>query len=40
MLGHTNIDTTARYARVWPRLVSATKSPLDRLGRKSGKPGK
>jgi len=40
MLGHTRIDTTARYAQVSPRLVSATKSPLDQLGRKSGKSKK
>ncbi len=34
MLGHTRIDTTARYAQVSPRRVAATKSPLDQLGRK------
>ena len=33
LLGHTRIDTTARYARVTPRLVSITKSPLDQLGK-------
>ena len=38
LLGHTNIDTTARYAQVSPRLVAATKSPLDQLGRKPGRP--
>jgi integrase/recombinase XerD len=37
MLGHTNIDTTARYAQVSPQLVSITRSPLDRLGRKPRK---
>jgi site-specific recombinase XerD len=37
LLGHTRIDTTARYARVTPRLVSVTKSPLDRLGHKPKK---
>ena len=37
MLGHTRIDTTARYAQVSPRLVSATRSPLDQLGRKPDK---
>jgi len=41
MLGHTRIDTTARYAQVSPQLVSITKSPLDRLGMgKTGKPKK
>jgi len=40
LLGHTNIDTTARYAQVSPRLVAVTKSPLDQLGRKSGRPKK
>jgi integrase/recombinase XerD len=40
MLGHNNIDTTARYAQVSPRLVAATKSPLDQLGRKPGKSKK
>jgi site-specific recombinase XerD len=43
LLGHTRIDTTARYAQVSPRLVSVTKSPLDQLGRKPRKqrtPGK
>jgi integrase/recombinase XerD len=37
LLGHTRIDTTARYAQVSPRLVSVTKSPLDQLGRKTKK---
>ena len=32
LLGHTRIDTTARYASVSPRVVSATVSPLDKLG--------
>jgi integrase/recombinase XerD len=31
LLGHTRIDTTARYAAVSPQLVSATVSPLDKL---------
>jgi site-specific recombinase XerD len=31
LLGHTRIDTTARYAQVSPRVVSATVSPLDKL---------
>jgi site-specific recombinase XerD len=34
LLGHSKIDTTARYAQVSPRLVGATQSPLDRLGLK------
>jgi integrase/recombinase XerD len=38
LLGHTRIDTTARYAQVSPRLVAVTKSPLDQLGRKPGRP--
>jgi integrase/recombinase XerD len=33
LLGHEQIDTTARYTRVSPQLVSATMSPLDRLDR-------
>jgi site-specific recombinase XerD len=40
LLGHTRIDTTARYAQVSPRLVSVTKSPLDQLGRKPRAPGR
>ena len=32
LLGHTRIDTTARYASVSPRVVSATVSPLDQIG--------
>lgn len=40
MLGHRSIDTTARYAQVSPQLVSVTKSPLDRLGRKPGRQSK
>ena len=31
LLGHSRIDTTARYMAVSPRLVSATASPLDQL---------
>lgn len=34
LLGHTRIDTTARYTAVSPQLVAATVSPLDRLDRK------
>jgi site-specific recombinase XerD len=32
LLGHTRIDTTARYASVSPQVVSATLSPLDQIG--------
>jgi len=32
LLGHTRIDTTARYASVSPQVVSATVSPLDQIG--------
>ena len=31
LLGHTRIDTTARYAAVSPKVVAATVSPLDCL---------
>jgi len=31
LLGHSQIDTTARYAAVTPQLIGATLSPLDRL---------
>jgi site-specific recombinase XerD len=31
LLGHTRIDTTARYAAVSPRLLATTVSPLDKL---------
>jgi integrase/recombinase XerD len=40
LLGHASIDTTARYARVTPALVSVTKSPLDQLGHQPRKPKK
>src|SRR5205814_994556 len=33
LLGHSRIDTTARYAAVSPQLVAASVSPLDRLDR-------
>jgi integrase len=31
LLGHSRIDTTARYTAVSPTTISATASPLDRL---------
>ena len=37
LLGHERVDTTARYTRVAPQVVSATVSPLDQLD-KNGKP--
>lgn len=33
LLGHSRIDTTARYAAVSPQVVAATLSPLDKLDR-------
>jgi integrase/recombinase XerD len=32
LLGHSRIDTTARYAAVSPNAIAAVRSPLDRLG--------
>jgi site-specific recombinase XerD len=41
LLGHSRIDTTARYTRVAAHLIAATPSPLDALGTKpKKKPGK
>lgn len=37
LLGHTRLDTTARYASVSPQLIGATISPLDQLERSPGK---
>jgi integrase/recombinase XerD len=31
LLGHTKLDTTARYAHVATGMISAVESPLDRL---------
>jgi len=39
LLGHSQIDTTARYAAVSPQVVAATASPLDAMGQKA-KPAK
>jgi integrase/recombinase XerD len=39
LLGHSRIDTTARYAAVSPQVVAATVSPLDAMGQKA-KPAK
>jgi len=38
LLGHSRIDTTARYAAVSPQVVAATLSPLDKLGHPVAKP--
>jgi integrase/recombinase XerD len=32
LLGHSRVDTTARYAAVSPTAVAGVRSPLDRLG--------
>ena len=37
LLGHSRIDTTARYAQVSPKVVAATASPLDNLDRNARK---
>jgi site-specific recombinase XerD len=36
LLGHSRLETTARYARVGPQVVAATVSPLDNLDRNAG----
>jgi site-specific recombinase XerC len=33
LLGHSKLDTTARYAHVATGMISAVESPLDRLAR-------
>jgi len=40
LLGHSRLDTTARYTAVTPQLVGSTLSPLDRLGRPPAAPPK
>jgi integrase/recombinase XerD len=35
LLGHSRIETTARYTQVSPQVVAATASPLDNLDRKT-----
>ena len=37
LLGHSRIDTTARYTQVSPQLIRQTQSPLDRLDPRFGK---
>ena len=34
LLGHSQINTTARYTAVTPQLIGATLSPLDQLDKK------
>jgi site-specific recombinase XerD len=40
LLGHSRIETTARYAQVSPQVVAVTVSPLDNLDRKARGKGK
>ena len=40
LLGHTRIDTTARYAAVSPKAAASVVSPLDRLGAPPRTPGR
>ena len=39
LLGHSRIDTTARYAQVSPHLIGRTRSPLDQLDPRFRKTG-
>ena len=38
LLGHSKLDTTARYARVASTTLRAVKSPLERLAKKKPRP--
>jgi integrase/recombinase XerD len=38
LLGHSRIDTTARYVQVSPQVVAGTVSPLDNLDRNARRP--
>ena len=40
LLGHTRIDTTARYVAVTPQVVGRVVSPLDQPAKKRGRPRK
>jgi integrase/recombinase XerD len=40
LLGHTKLDTTARYAHVATGMISAVESPLDQLARPKKSPRK
>ncbi|MGI9404029.1 MAG: tyrosine-type recombinase/integrase [Hyphomicrobium sp.] len=40
LLGHTKLETTARYARVATGMISSVESPLDQLSKPAGKPKK
>jgi integrase/recombinase XerD len=40
LLGHTKLDTTARYAHVATSMISAVESPLDQLARPKKSPRK
>ena len=40
LLGHSSIETTARYVRVSTAVIGATTSPLDTLGQKPGRTKK
>jgi integrase/recombinase XerD len=40
LLGHTKLETTARYAHVATGMISAVESPLDQLARPNKRPRK